>query len=157
MRVRELSADHQYLLAQAAKLLGTPVRAIQLDSDLWPIIEPHLKLELCCGLDQASPLLAIGSARRERKTVFGLELYRLAADDEAIRFVRVITPIDAVFTRPLYNFAAVPVTQFKRFYRALRRLQPRRQQQSRPVLADDDQQRLLNNTVEFLKHGRLAR
>lgn len=60
MRIRELTADHQFLLAKAARLLGTTVRAAHLAPELFQLLEPHLTLEMRSGLDQQYPLIALG-------------------------------------------------------------------------------------------------
>jgi len=154
MRIRDLTADHQFLLAKAARLLGTTVRAAHLAPELFQLMGPHLTLEMRSGLDQQHPVVALGRERRERGIVWGIEQYRFAVAGEEVRFVRVVTTIDTLLARPLFDFVAVPVAQFKSFYRALRQLQPRRPQQTQPILAAEDCQRLLDNTVGFLKHGR---
>jgi len=150
MGIHELLGDHRYLLAKAARMLGAPVRAIQLEGELWSLLKVHLKCEARVGLDQPIPLIAV-SASRNRKVLLGLERYRLGNGDSAIRFVRVVTPSE---TTPAYNFLAVPVAHTAVFYRRLRRLQPAPPKQSQPVLCKRDSQRLLANTIGFLKHGR---
>jgi len=150
MGIHELLGDHRYLLAKAIKLLGAPARAVQLDEELWSLLKVHLKCEARVGLDQPIPLIAL-SAGRSRRTLLGLELYRLGNGDNAIRFVRVVTPSE---TTPAYNFLAVPVAQAPTLYRRLRRLQPAPPKHSQPVLCQRDRERLLANTVGFLKHGR---
>jgi hypothetical protein len=145
--------DHANFLAMASELLGGPVRPIDLDWALELELTKSLRLELRRGLDGMPPMMEFDSSESGHDLLAGIERYRLPLEDEPIRLVRVVAPRHRNSPHVFYTFWAVPVDQYLRLYRFLRRAMRRQQAHAPPILREVDQQRLWDNTIGFLRHG----
>jgi hypothetical protein len=145
--------DHAGYLALASELLGAPARAIDLDWSLELELFKSLRLEVRRGLEDALPMMEFDSSESGHELLAGIERYRLPLADEVIRVVRVVAPRHRNAPYMFYAFWAVPVDQYLKLYRHVRRMIREQQAHVPPILQQCDRQRLWDNTIGFLRHG----
>ncbi len=153
MSLTEYQADHAICLRAAEDLLGEPARAVDLSLSLQLLLRPQLRFEARGGVLGGEAIVSLDTEQDGRCLTLGLERYRIEGD-LPLRIVHVRFPYDDYDAAAYYQFWAVPQTQFRRFYRVVKRLQRQAQVVEPPLLAADGLERLWNNTIGFLRHGR---
>lgn len=153
MSLRDYQADHTICLKAAADLLGEPARAVDLSAALQQLLRPHLRFEARGGVLGGEAILSLDTEQRGRSLALGLERYRIDVSPP-VRIVHVRLPYEDFDAAAFYQFWAVPQSQFRRFYRALRQFQRQAQDAEPPLLPPGDLERLWKNTIGFLRHGR---
>jgi hypothetical protein len=153
MSLSEYQADHAICQRAAADMLGEPARAVDLSASLQLLLRPHLRFEARGGVLGGEAILSLDSEQGGRNLTLGLERYRIDVDPP-VRIVQVRFPYDDFDAAGYYQFWAVPQSQFRRFYRVLKQFQRQAQVVDPPLLAPGGLERLWNNTVGFLRHGR---
>ena len=153
MSLSEYQADHAICQRAAADMLGEPARAVDLSASLQLLLRPHLRFEARGGVLGGEAILSLDTEQGGRNLTLGLERYRIDVDPP-VRIVQVRFPYDDFDAAGYYQFWAVPQSQFRRFYRVLKQFQRQAQVVDPPLLAPGGLERLWNNTVGFLRHGR---
>lgn len=153
MNIADHQRNHEFCLAQAAELLGTPVRALNLAWCAEQLFRAHLRLEGRRGLTSEYPLMSFTGGPKGQKLEYGLELYSLAIDCLSMPLVHIVAPQCGDWAPACYDFWAVPVDGHRRAYRFLRRLERQSFEAQPPIMRDADRQRLWDNTVGFLRQG----
>jgi len=154
MKLANVQHDHKVCLKMASELLGAPVRAVSLNWQVEQLLRAHLRLEARLGLDFGHPFLAFTSGPKGQVLENGLEQYRLEIDGVTIGLVKVVAPFPNTCVAKWYQFWAVPVEHYRRLYRFLRRLERNSIDVIAPIMRAGDRQRLWNETIGFLAHGR---
>jgi len=134
-------------------MLGEPARAVDLSVSLQLLLRPHLRFEARGGVLGGEAILSLDTERGGRYLTVGLERFRIDVDPP-VRIVQVRFPYDDFDAAAYYQFWAVPQSQLRRFYRVLKQYQRQAQVVEPPLLAAGGLERLWNNTVGFLRHGR---
>jgi hypothetical protein len=149
-------AEFELLVRFAERWLGAPARAVLLDWSLQDVLLKASVVEDRSGLDRPLPLHAFESGHGGHSIVAGFERHRLQVDGQQVRAVRVIngfkSPLQQRFLQPW----VVARADYARFYRLLRLLARRRTlaHDVVPIMPPDDQQRLYDNTIGFLRSER---
>jgi len=153
MSLQSQQSDFAYCLTAAAELLGGPVQAVELDWGLQYSIWDKLRVVQRRGLGASSPLVSFNMQRGGHYLDIGICHYQLPTSGGPIDVVRVLAPYEEHAYRALYRFWAVRTEDYRRFYRAARKLSRRRTDCPLPIMHAAERQRLWENTVGFLKHG----
>jgi len=154
MTLIEHQRNHAFFLEKAAEFLQTDVRAVTLEWNIEQLLRRHLRLESRCDLESEHALLCFTSGPKGQQLESGLERYRLAIDSLSIPLVKVVVASDMEAPTPLYQFWAVPVEHHRRLYRFIRRLDRESTDTAAPVMGEPIRQRLWENSIGFLRHGR---
>jgi len=151
----EFESAHRRLLDQAARLVGQPVRAVQID---WPsqrLLAPCLSAGDCVGVATTWPHCDLEAGPRGLSMRYGLAHYRMALPGGSLSIVHVKAPASESAPWQLFDFWAVPAAGFRRFYRFMRRLERESTRAERPILSEADARALWSNTIGFLRHARV--
>jgi len=154
MKLCDLQRDHDACLTRAAELLGCPVRAVNLRWDVEQLLCRRLRLESRIGLKVEFPFLDFTSGPKGQDLAFGLERFSVRIEGQTVALARIHAPCGNIHLWKWYQFWAVPVEHHRRLYRFLRRLERDSMDVVSPVMRDGDRQRLWNETIGFLAHGR---
>ncbi len=141
-------SELEYCLAQAAEMLGGPAVPVWLAWGLEQELEGLLVLEARRGVGREPAMMAFDQSKRGHELFVGLERYRWQTEGGTIRVVRVVMPAKAA----VEDFWAVPRDQYRRFYRLLRR-HVRGDKELPPVMSPEEEKRLWDNTIGFLRSG----
>lgn len=149
-------ADLSYYLAQAAELLGEPVRPVWLDWELERALDKHLVFLSRRGLGREPAVLRFERDRRGHRLAVGMEAYRIRCGEDNLRIARVVLPGHGGL---IADFWAVPESAYRPFYRFIRRGLRKQERHRSPVMPEDEKRRLWDNTVGFLRrrHRQLKR
>lgn len=150
MFVSNYQTELQHSLARAAKLLQGPALPLWLEWELEQSLRQKLTLELRSGLDREPAVMQWTRGTRGHELVTGMERYRWQTAEGTVRVVRVAMPCGHGAPN---DFWAVRAADYRRFYRFVRRHVRRQTAQQAPVMAADQQKRLWDNTVGFLRRG----
>lgn len=150
MFLAEYQAELEYCLAQAAGLLGGPAQPVWLEWELEESLEKLLKLEARRGLGREPAVLRLERTKRGHALGAGMERYRWDTEEGTVRIVKVVVPCGDC---ALVDFWAVRSSDYRRFYRFLRREIRGRHEQGPPVMPEAERQRLWENTIGFLRRG----
>ncbi len=150
MFLADYQAELEYCLAQAGRLLGGAALPVWLEWEMEVPLKKLLKLEARRGLGREPPLLWLERSKRGHSLAVGMERYRWETQQGAVRIVKVSVPLRV---RAISDFWAVRSSDYRRFYRLLRREIRARQEQGPPVVTDEKRQRLWENTIGFLRRG----
>jgi cell division protease FtsH len=150
MFLTEYQAQLQYCLAQAAVLLGGPAQPLWIEWAIEVSIKRLLKLEVRRGLGREPPVLELDRSKRGHWLVAGMELHRWDTPEGSVRVVKVAVPCGVPGLEDLW---AVRSSDYRRFYRFLRRRLRAGAEQGPPVMPDHQRQQLWENTVGFLRRG----
>lgn len=153
MSLHGYQTDHAICLRAAADLLGESARAVELSASIQSLLRPQLRLETRGGVLGGEAILSLDTEQGGRSLTLGLERYRIDVEPP-VRIVQVRYPYDDFDAAAYYQFWAVPQSQFRRFYRVVRQLQRQAQSAPPPLLTPGGLERLWNNTIGFLRHGR---
>jgi hypothetical protein len=150
MFLADYQAELEYCLAQAGRLLGGRAQPVWLEWELEVSLQRLLKLEARRGLGREPPVLQLQRSKRGHSLVAGMERFRWDTREGTVRLVKVIVPCCG---GTLDDFWAVRASDYRRFYRLLRREIRARGEQGPPVMSDEKRQRLWENTIGFLRCG----
>lgn len=150
--LQKYQSDHQHCLRLAGEMLGGPARAADLEWELERQVRRCARRELRRGIVSEHALLEFDSGAVGHELAIGLERLRLDLPDGPLRVVKVTLPCrQAAWS--WYDFWAVRVEDYRRFYRFLRRRARATQRHRPPILREGDLERLWDNTIGFLRRG----
>lgn len=150
MFLADYQAELEYCLARAGRLLGGAALPVWLEWELEVSLQRLLKLEARRGLGREPPVLQFQRSKRGHALAAGMERFRWDTQEGTVRIVKVIVPCCG---GTLDDFWAVRTSDYRRFYRLLRREIRARQEQGPPVMKNAERQRLWENTIGFLRRG----
>jgi hypothetical protein len=153
MSLSQHQIDHRECLRIASELLGAPVVALELSFELEQVLHRHARLEQRCGAAGERPIMRFLDGQQGHELAVGAERYRLQIEGRTLRIAHVAAPHRHHFCSTLYEFWATSASDYLPLYRFLRRTLRRQQRHAAPVMAAEDQRRLWDNTVGFLRHG----
>lgn len=145
--------DHRYLLRCAGELLGVPVRAVNFAWEIQQRLQKQFHLVRMEGLDTPEPLVEIDTSTGGIDVDAGLVHYRLAGLWPPLDLVRVRGGVSSCGYSPRFDFWAVPVADYQRLFRYVRRRNRQAGRQPPPVMTEAQHDILWNNTVGFLKQS----
>ncbi|HEV3005244.1 MAG TPA: ATP-binding protein, partial [Pirellulales bacterium] len=156
MSYQRRQAELELFLKQAGQLLDGPVRGVVLDWRCQEVVQQHVTLEMKTGITSELPLVDFLRDPRGHATMVGLERYRAALDGTTVRLVKVVNSFGPPQGDPLAGLWVVPREHYVRFYRFLRRKLREQMVETQPVpiMPAEDQRRLFDNTVGFLRRER---
>lgn len=150
--LQKYQSDHQRCLQLAGELLGGPARAADLQWELERQVRRCARRELRRGIATEHALLEFDSGAVGHELAIGLERLRLDLPDGPLRVVKVTLPCRQGAWN-WYDFWAVRVEDYRRFYRFLRSRVRAMQRHRPPILREGDLERLWDNTIGFLRQG----
>jgi hypothetical protein len=156
MSLRENQADLDYTLQRASELLGGPARPLNLDCDTSTYLLRHVRREKVTGFASTAAVRTVLAGSTGHHVNFGMELFTVPIGEETVPLVRAMNPFADDYGSPLHCLWAVRAEHLQRLYRYLRRGVEERIREVAPVMRDDDQQRLWDNTIGFLERGEEA-
>jgi cell division protease FtsH len=140
-------------LRLAEQDLGAPARAVSLTWNIEQMLLRVARREGRRGLDGGAAHLEFSSGRPGHELKFGLERFRVNTPDGPLRVVRVIAPQATYDPDACYEFWAVARADYLPLYRFLRAELRREQRAEPPIMRSEDQARLWDNSVGFLRRG----
>ncbi|HEX5443678.1 MAG TPA: ATP-binding protein [Pirellulales bacterium] len=149
--LEQYQLDHTRCLRLAGELLGGPARAADLDWELERHLRRTARRERRQGL-AGHAVLEFDAGAAGHELAIGMERFRLELPGGPLRAVKVTIPSQRG-ALVWYDFWAVRVEDYGRFYRFLRRGVRAAQRHRPPILHDGDLQRLWDNTIGFLRRG----
>jgi cell division protease FtsH len=153
MNLSDHLRDHEFCLRQAARLLGTAVRAVDLGWSAEKLLRRHLRLVDRRGLASDQPFLTFSGGPKGQQLRFGIEQFTLELDGTPVSIAKVVAPECGFGASECYEFWAVPIVHHRRLYRFVRRLERRSLDDRAPIMPEADRRSLWENTIGFLRHG----
>lgn len=151
MSIDRYRQDHALCLQLASELLGERARAVELDWELEQILRPRLRLEARRGAGTQHAVVRFNSGAPGHELAIGAELFRVADAGRSLRVARVVAPHRCDDEEVAYKFWAVAEGDYRQFYGLLRRMARRRQDHCAPIMPPNEQARLWDNTIGFLR------
>ena len=152
----EDQAKLDYLLEQAAEMLGSPGRLLVLDWRMERLMRDAAVFESRRGLAGEHAVQVFDHGRRGHSTYIGLERWRMKlGEEDSFPVVKLHDGFCQILTDASVDIGIVPAERHKHLYRHLRKLsrEDAAEESPPPVMRDDEKTRLWENTVGFLLRG----
>lgn len=156
MSIKDGQADLSFVLQRGAELLGGTVRALAVDGEMSSFLAREARKEATTGLGTEAPIRMFHSGTHGSIVLCGFVRYSVGVGDGRIPLLRVHNPFTDDFCGPLNDLWIVPVDEYQRLYRWLRRGVREKVREVAPIMEPADKQSLWDNTIGFLQRGEEA-